>query len=261
MFSPNVVGTRNCPPSSGYKHLWAARGAVAGNAWPRSEGIYGRSSGRTATLQIEETTHYMILMQVRPERHLALSERCETDKRNGNAPLVSDKWEIVGIDVELLGLPWYWLLELGYLSIQQMQGLCPQSFRRLDWSIKSSADGRGLDPLVDSSDERTRLLKTFKNLQRRLNARIQELRKDLPKKPIFFLVGFYCATAFATFIRKTSDWDILSAGVAVAMVEGIRALMYKLWLPSFKRARGVIVLFNYWKTGLKLGLFMDSLKY
>ncbi|KAK9697833.1 hypothetical protein RND81_08G064300, partial [Saponaria officinalis] len=133
--------------------------------------------------------------------------------------------------------------------------------KRLDWSIKSSADGRGLDPLVDSSDERTRLLKTFKNLQRRLNARIQELRKDLPKKLIFFLVGFYCATAFATFIRKTSDWDILSAGVAVAMVEGIRALMYKLWLPSFKRARGVIVLFNYWKTGLKLGLFMDSLKY
>ncbi|KAK9757841.1 hypothetical protein RND81_01G189600 [Saponaria officinalis] len=133
--------------------------------------------------------------------------------------------------------------------------------KRLDWSIKSSADGRGLDPLADSSDGRTRLLKTFKNLQRRLNARIRELRKDLPKKLLFFLVGFYCATAFATFIGQTGDWDILSAGVAVAVVEGIGALMYKLSLPSLNRARGVIVLFNYWKTGLKLGLFLDSFKY
>ncbi|KAL9228859.1 hypothetical protein vseg_004394 [Gypsophila vaccaria] len=133
--------------------------------------------------------------------------------------------------------------------------------KRLDWSVKSNADSRGLDPLADSSDGRTRLLKTIKNLQRRLNARIQEFRKDLPKKLLFFLVGFYCATAFATVIGQTGDWDILSAAVAVAVVEGIGALMYKLSLPSLNRARSLIVMFNYWKAGLKLGLFLDSFKY
>jgi len=82
------------------KHLWATRGVVAENAWPRSVRIYGRFPGQTATLHIEETTHDIYLrMQVRPVRHLASSGRCETDMRIGNAQLVSDKWEIVGVSV------------------------------------------------------------------------------------------------------------------------------------------------------------------
>jgi len=133
--------------------------------------------------------------------------------------------------------------------------------RRVEWSIKSSADGRGLDPLNNSSDGRTRLIKTIQTLQIRLNARIRDLRKDLPRKFLFLLLGFYCATAFATVIGQTGDWDILSAALAVAVVEGIGALMYKASVPLLDRFRNLIAMVNYWKAGLALGLFLDSFKY
>ena len=80
-------------------------------------------------------------------------------------------------------------------------------------------------------------------------------------KLLFFLVGFYSATAFATVIGQTGDWDILSAALAVAVVEGIGALMYKASLPLIGKLRGLIIMFNYWKAGLSLGLFLDSFKY
>uniref|UniRef100_M1BHJ3 Ycf20-like protein n=2 Tax=Solanum TaxID=4107 RepID=M1BHJ3_SOLTU len=79
-------------------------------------------------------------------------------------------------------------------------------------------------------------------------------------KLLFFLVGFYCATAFATVIGQTGDWDIISSGLAVAVVEGIGALMYRS-IPLIDGVRGIIIMFNYWKTGLTLGLFLDSFKY
>lgn len=148
---------------------------------------------------------------------------------------------------------------LSFFQVKELSmiGRC----QRMDWSIKSSADGRGLDPLTGSGDGRTRLLKTIQNLQIRLITRIQEFQKDLPKKFLFFLVGFYCATAFGTVIGQTGDWDILSAGVAVGVVEGIGALMYKASVPLLDRSRSLIVMFNYWKAGLTLGLFLDSFKY
>lgn len=132
---------------------------------------------------------------------------------------------------------------------------------RVDWSIKSNADGRGLDPFNNSSDGRTRLIKTIQSLQIRLNARIRDIRKDLPRKFLFFLLGFYCATAFATVIGQTGDWDILSAALAVAVVEVIGALMYKASVPFLDRFKNIIAMFNYWKAGLTLGLFLDSFKY
>lgn len=95
----------------------------------------------------------------------------------------------------------------------------------------------------------------------KLSARLQEIKKDLPLKILFFLVGFYCATAFATVIGQTGDWDILSAALAVVVVEGIGALMYKASIPLFDKIRGLIAIFNYWKAGLSMGLFLDSFKY
>jgi len=80
-------------------------------------------------------------------------------------------------------------------------------------------------------------------------------------KILFFLIGFYCATAFATVIGQTGDWDILSAGLAVAVVEGIGALMYRASFAFLGRIRNMITIFNYWKAGLTLGLFLDSFKY
>jgi hypothetical protein len=38
---------------------------------------------------------------------------------------------------------------------------------------------------------------------------------------LFSLIGFYCATTFATVIGQIGDWDILSAGLDVAIVESI----------------------------------------
>ncbi|GAB4861904.1 hypothetical protein Ancab_037160 [Ancistrocladus abbreviatus] len=135
------------------------------------------------------------------------------------------------------------------------------SSERKVWSIRSSVNGGGVDPSANSSNGTTRLIRTIQSFQIKLSARFQELRKDLPVKFLFFLVGFYCATAFATVIGQTGDWDILSAALAVAVVEGIGALMYKASASSLNGIRSLIVKFNYWKAGLMLGLFLDSFKY
>lgn len=131
------------------------------------------------------------------------------------------------------------------------------------WSVRSSVDGRGLDfdPSTDSTNGTTRLIRAIRDFQKKLGAKVQEIRKNFPMKLLFFLVGFYCATAFATVIGQTGDWDILSAALAVVVVEGIGALMYRSSLPVFSRVRSLISMFNYWKAGLSLGLFLDSFKY
>lgn len=133
----------------------------------------------------------------------------------------------------------------------------------MTWSIRSSADGRGLDldPSADSTNGTTRLIRAIRDFQNKLGAKVREIRKNFSMKLFFFLVGFYCATAFATVIGQTGDWDILSAALAVVVVEGIGALMYRASLPVFSRARSLISMFNYWKAGLSLGLFLDSFKY
>ncbi|XP_020540095.1 uncharacterized protein LOC105647020 isoform X2 [Jatropha curcas] len=136
------------------------------------------------------------------------------------------------------------------------------NFRRAAWQIKSSTDSSGLDPSSSSSNSGgTRLVRAIQALQTKIVGRIQEIRKNLPMKLLFFLVGFYCATAFATVIGQTGDWDILSAALAVVVVEGIGALMYRASFPLFNNVRSLITMFNYWKAGLSLGLFLDSFKY
>ncbi|XP_030551998.2 ycf20-like protein isoform X2 [Rhodamnia argentea] len=133
----------------------------------------------------------------------------------------------------------------------------------MTWPIRSSADGRGLDldPSTDGTNGTTRLIRAMQDFQNKLGAKVQEIRKNFPMKVLFFLVGFYCATAFATVIGQTGDWDILSAALAVVVVEGIGALMYRASVPVFSRVRSLISMFNYWKAGLSLGLFLDSFKY
>ncbi|XP_031269729.1 ycf20-like protein isoform X1 [Pistacia vera] len=134
--------------------------------------------------------------------------------------------------------------------------------REMAWSVRSSVDGSGFDPSsTDSPNGRTRLIRAIQSFQTKLGARIQEIRKDLPMKLLFFLVGFYCATAFATVIGQTGDWDILSAALAVVVVEAIGALMYRASLPLVSKLKSLITMFNYWKAGLSLGLFLDSFKY
>ncbi|KAK4383310.1 Ycf20-like protein [Sesamum angolense] len=135
------------------------------------------------------------------------------------------------------------------------------TIRRMAWPLRSAADDSRLNssPTSDSSGG-TRLIRTIQAIQFKLIARLKELRKNLPVKLFSFLVGFYCATAFATVIGQTGDWDVLSAAVTVAVVEGIGALMYKASLPLVDNIRNLIIISNYWKAGLSLGLFLDSFK-
>ncbi|OMP12071.1 hypothetical protein CCACVL1_00144 [Corchorus capsularis] len=130
----------------------------------------------------------------------------------------------------------------------------------MTWSVRSSVDDSGFDPSSGNSG-RPRLIRAIQDIQNKLGLRIRELRKNLPMKILFLLLGFYCATAFATVIGQTGDWDILSAALAVFVVEGIGALMYRASLPLLNNVRSLITMFNYWKAGLSLGLFLDSFKY
>ncbi|KAK4849648.1 hypothetical protein QYF36_026933 [Acer negundo] len=143
------------------------------------------------------------------------------------------------------------------------QPFLANDLKRMTWSIGSSVGGGTIDPSSADSPNGgtgTRLIRAIRAFQTKLGARIKELRKYLPMKVFFFLVGFYCATAFATVIGQTGDWDILSAALAVVVVEGIGALMYKGSFPLLNKIRSLITMFNYWKAGLSLGLFLDSFK-
>lgn len=134
------------------------------------------------------------------------------------------------------------------------------NFKRMTWSVRSSINDSSFSPSTSNgTNGRTRIIRVIQEFQTKLGSKIQEVKKNLPMKLLFFLVGFYCATAFATVIGQTGDWDILSAALAVAVVEGIGALMYRTSLPLVNRS--LISLFNFWKAGLTLGLFLDSFKY
>ncbi|CAM0878288.1 unnamed protein product [Alopecurus aequalis] len=138
--------------------------------------------------------------------------------------------------------------------------LSPLSFcrstRRVRWAIKTMADDN-----TDNSGNNTRLFSAIQSFLKKLTAKLKKLSKGFPIKIISFLIGFYCATAFSTVIGQTGDWDILSAGLAVAIVEVIGALMYRASFAFLGRMKNMIAIFNYWKAGLTLGLFLDSFKY
>ncbi|KEH29105.1 uncharacterized protein ycf20 [Medicago truncatula] len=131
-------------------------------------------------------------------------------------------------------------------------------FKRTTWSVRSSIDDSSFSP-SNGTNGRTRIIRVIQEFQTTLGSKIEKVKKNLPMKLLFFLIGFYCATAFSTVIGQTGDWDILSAALAVVVVEGIGALMYSASLPLFTKS--VISVFNYWKAGLTLGLFLDSFKY
>lgn len=135
--------------------------------------------------------------------------------------------------------------------------------KRKAWSVRSNVDSsRGLgSSFTGDSSNTTRLIRAIKALRVKLNERIMGLRTNLPMKLLLLLIGFYSATAFATVIGQTGDWDVLSAVLAVTVVEGIGALMYKTFFPFVQKMKNFITMLNYWKTGLTLGLFLDSFKY
>lgn len=94
---------------------------------------------------------------------------------------------------------------------------------------------------------------------RQLLSKLNSARKNFPMKVFLLLLGFYTANALATILGQTGDWDVLVAGVVVAAIEGIGMLMYG--KPVFSgRLQSLVVMVNYWKAGVCLGLFVDAFK-
>lgn len=96
---------------------------------------------------------------------------------------------------------------------------------------------------------------------RQLLEKLNSARKNVPMKIFLLLLGFYTANALATILGQTGDWDVLVAGVVVAAIEGIGMLMYKKPPSQFTgRLQSFVVMMNYWKAGVCLGLFVDAFK-
>ncbi|KAK7400369.1 hypothetical protein VNO78_11575 [Psophocarpus tetragonolobus] len=107
----------------------------------------------------------------------------------------------------------------------------------------------------------TRLGRILSAGGRQLLEKLNSARKNLPMKIFLLLLGFYTANALATILGQTGDWDVLVAGVVVAAIEGIGMLIYR--KPATVRTgrlQSFLVLVNYWKAGICLGLFVDAFK-
>ncbi|GAB4835357.1 hypothetical protein Ancab_000267 [Ancistrocladus abbreviatus] len=114
-------------------------------------------------------------------------------------------------------------------------------------------DGSGLG--------QTRLSRIVRAGGRQLLGKLNAARKSFPMKIFLLLLGFYTANALATILGQTGDWDVLVAGVVVAAIEGIGMLMYKRPpSPRSERWKSLVVMINYWKAGVCLGLFVDAFK-
>lgn len=108
---------------------------------------------------------------------------------------------------------------------------------------------------------RTRLGIIVRAAARQLLEKLNAARKNFPMKIFLLLLGFYTANALATILGQTGDWDVLVAGVVVAAIEGIGMLMYvKPFAKPVGRFQSWVVMVNYWKAGVCLGLFVDAFK-
>lgn len=141
--------------------------------------------------------------------------------------------------------------------------------KRHGWKLAFALDTGGVpgngeqESLNDDGSNlgRTRLGRIVSAGGRQLLKKLNSARKNLPMKIFLVLLGFYTANALATILGQTGDWDVLVAGVVVAAIEGIGMLMYRK-LPSLStgRLQSIIVMMNYWKAGVCLGLFVDAFK-
>ncbi|CAN1136708.1 Ycf20-like protein, partial [Linum perenne] len=125
--------------------------------------------------------------------------------------------------------------------------------------------GNGQQNLNDGDDSGlggTRLGRIVSAGGRQLLEKLNSARKNFPTKVFLLLLGFYTANALATILGQTGDWDVLVAGIVVAAIEGIGMLMYKPPTSSLSQGRfkNFVLMVNYWKAGVCLGLFVDAFK-
>ena len=141
--------------------------------------------------------------------------------------------------------------------------------RKAGWKIAFALNTGGLSgdgeqqSLNDTSSSfgGTRLGRILSAGGRQLLDKLNSARKNFPMKVFLLLLGFYTANALATILGQTGDWDVLVAGVVVAAIEGIGMLLYRK-PPTVRtgRVQNFLVLVNYWKAGICLGLFVDAFK-
>ncbi|XP_019445573.1 PREDICTED: ycf20-like protein isoform X1 [Lupinus angustifolius] len=126
--------------------------------------------------------------------------------------------------------------------------------------LSGNGDEQNLDD-ASSSFGGTRLGRIVTAAGRQLLEKLNTARKNFPTKIFLLLLGFYTANALATILGQTGDWDVLVAGVVVAAIEGIGMLMYKR-PPTVRtgRVQSFLMMMNYWKAGICLGLFVDAFK-
>lgn len=143
--------------------------------------------------------------------------------------------------------------------------------RRSGWSIAfaletgaGEAPDNGGQESLDGDNTglgRTRLGRIVRAGGKLLLEKLNSARKNFPMKIFLLLLGFYTANALATILGQTGDWDVLVAGVVVAAIEGIGMLMYrKPMLVLSGRLQSLVVMVNFWKAGVCLGLFVDAFK-
>ncbi|XAR56045.1 hypothetical protein NMG60_11036334 [Bertholletia excelsa] len=136
--------------------------------------------------------------------------------------------------------------------------------------IPNNADG---DADVDADAQSqgleggTRLGRIASAGGRQLLEKLNAARKNFPMKIFLVLLGFYTANALATILGQSGDWDIIVAGLVVAAIEGIGRLMYRrktktsnTLTTTTRRYQSLVVMLNYWKAGVCLGLFVDAFK-
>ncbi|KAD4584077.1 hypothetical protein R6Q59_037044 [Mikania micrantha] len=134
--------------------------------------------------------------------------------------------------------------------------------------LPSNGDQDNINGDTPTGLGQTRLGRLVSAGGRQLLEKLNAARKNFPLKVFLLLLGFYTANALATILGQTGDWDVLVAGVVVAAIEGIGMLMYKKsTLPATTsinsrstRFESLIVMVNYWKAGVCLGLFVDAFK-
>ncbi|CAA0814508.1 Ycf20-like protein [Striga hermonthica] len=145
--------------------------------------------------------------------------------------------------------------------------------KRRAWRLSFSLNTEGLaanneqdnnnNPDEDASSSgllgATRLGRIVTAGGKQLLSKLNSTRKNFPMKVFLLLLGFYTANALATILGQTGDWDVLVAGIVVAAIEGIGMLMYKKSLMA-GRLQSLVVMVNYWKAGVCLGLFVDAFK-
>ncbi|KAE9613468.1 hypothetical protein Lalb_Chr05g0217751 [Lupinus albus] len=144
--------------------------------------------------------------------------------------------------------------------LQRRRAAWKKAFALNTGGLSGNGDEQNLDD-ASSGFGGTRLGRIVTAGGRQLLEKLNSARKNFPMKIFLLLFGFYTANALATILGQTGDWDVLVAGVVVAAIEGIGMLMYK--RPQTVRTGKVqsfLMMLNYWKAGICLGLFVDAFK-